>query len=69
VVVTTSAGDLTSCRVLYRMKATEMDVGNASKKSVTVVQATTHKKATDGQYAVGVVERSPFGRQKRYEQT
>ena len=32
VVMTTSAGDQTSCRILYRLQATEMDVGNAGKK-------------------------------------
>jgi len=32
VVVTTSAGNQTSRRVLYRLKATEVHVGNAGKK-------------------------------------
>jgi len=32
VVMTTNAGDQTSCRILYRLQATEMDVGNDGKK-------------------------------------
>jgi len=32
VVMTTSTGDQTSCRILYRLQATETDVGNAGKK-------------------------------------
>ena len=44
VVVTTSAGNQASRRVLYRLKATEVHVGNAGKKRVTVVQATTRKR-------------------------
>jgi len=44
VVVMTSAGNQASRRVLYWLKATEVHVGNAGKKWVTVVQATTHKR-------------------------
>jgi len=32
VVMTTSTGDQTSCRILYQLEATDMDVGNPGKK-------------------------------------
>ena len=38
-VMTTSAGDQTSCLILYRLEATEMDVGNAGNERVAVVHS------------------------------
>ena len=70
--MTTSVVDQSSCRILYRLEATEIDVGNAGKKSVAVVQPVTHKcldqsmcrfrrqRPTDG-----VAGRSSFGRLMR----
>jgi len=37
--MTTSAGDQTSCLILYRLEATEMDVGNAGNERVAVVHS------------------------------
>jgi len=42
-VITTSAGDQTSCCILHRLKATKMKIGGADQHRVAVVQVAAHK--------------------------